>query len=502
MKKILIVMSLVATMLSIFPSCKNDDVFENLIELSLSEERFEVPADASEKVLEITSNSDKLQVISDRDWVEPVIEGTSLRIKVSQNTTIKMRKAKVLVLANGVSAAVEIAQRPATGEAVINPDKIEIDQYANSKTIDVFANDKNWTATTDVDWIQLNAKQAKSELVITCAPNKERAERTGHIFITIASVNKEIVVKQKGVLYYLLPCLDFSKNIRYIQKFEEARRSRKLDRTPESSDWIFDTESELFNRIRYFMKDASGKAMDEVHLFCQDLPTFKSKLSDIKNYLIQEGFEPKVENGVPSATYFYNEQLSVAGEITIKEQFKFGAIVFRYVAKQDKAYPTFTTFPWSTELPWASSVDEVKAYEAKHNGTVNKDMTKASSPQQPYDLLGFDVKDNGDRETPFLRLYMVIQTIPGFEDKGGLTIKNLMYKDVSLAFYQSVTGEYFMTQEFKDLAIKNGYKPMEGDQNGYISFKNETEKTILGVKVQEMGGQASLEILFRKETSN
>ncbi len=502
MKKIFILMSLVATMLSILlPSCKNDDVFDNTIELTLSEESIVASASKSEQVIEITTSSEKLQVISDREWAEPIIEGTTLRIKIAKNTTINKRKAKILVLADGTSATVEVAQRGAVGSAVINPDALEIDQYTHTKTIDIFANDKSWTAKTDADWIKLTPKQEKSELVITCMPNEDRAERIGRIFITIASVNKEIVVRQKGVLYYILPCLDFSKDILYIQRFEEARHSRKLDRTPESSDWIYDTESKLFNRIRYFMKNAKGTAMEEAHLYCQDLATFKARLSDIKSFLIQKGFEPKVENGVPSATYFYNEKMAVAGEITIKEQFKFGAIVFRYVAKQDKPYPTFKTFPWSTELPWASSSDDVRAYEASHNGVVNKDMTKDATPQQPYDLLGFNIDDSADREIPFLRLYMVIKTIPGQESKGGLSIKSLMFKDVSLAFYKSVTGEYFMTQEFKDLVLKNGYMPMAGDQNGYISFKNDAEKIILGVKTQEMGGRVNLEILFRRETS-
>ncbi len=489
MKKFLLGMLAIVGLLFV-TSCSSDDSsgFEEST-LSIQKNEVKFTKDSGKKSIAVTTDATKWSAIGSADWIKATRNGNQLEITVSENTSIKAREGKVLIVAGTSSADVLVKQEGAKGSASINLENIEITQYDGNLTIDVIANDVNWTATTDADWLTLTPKTQKYELDIAYKENTERTDRTAKIIITIGNTNKEITVKQSGILFYLLPYLDFRGNARDIKEFEFARRSDMVDRTPDASDWIFNTRSPYLWRTRYFMKDASGNSFQEAHTYARGVAEFKKELPGLITFLKENGFKP--EEGKDNI--YHNEEKSVSAEFRIIEDQNIAAVVYVYIPKQDKAYPTFKKFPDMPELVWGATNEDIKAYEASHDGTLNTEQSKID-PTQMYDFLLYSVNSNAN-EVPFMRMYMTgHDNMGGVMFKDGLIIKDAFYKNTELAYYKAITGYYYMTKEFLKLAKDNGYgEPIQGT-NDYTDFINTTNNTTMKVKVKD----DTLEIIFMR----
>lgn len=488
MKKILVSMLAIASLL-FATSCSKDEI-DDSAELILSETAITFEAKSTEKTVVVTTDQDDWKAFAtSSEWVTLTRNGANLVIKVAENKSVKQRKCDVVLMAGSANGTIAITQKGAEGAGTIAPNDIKVEQYEGNLTVDIDVNDEDWTAITDADWITLTPKQYKHELGIKYAENTERTDRTAKITITIGNVNKEVVVKQSGILFYLLPYLDFRGNARDIKEFEFARRSDMVDRTPDASDWLFNTKSPYLWRTRYFMKDASGNSFQEAHTYARGVAEFKKELPGFIAFLEENGF--KLQEGKDNV--YHNEEKSVSAEFRILEQQNIAAVVYVYVPKQDKAYPTFKKFPDMPELAWGATNQDIKDYEAKHDGTINTQQTKID-PTQMYDFLVYSV-NSSDNEAPVMRMYMTgHDNMGGVMFKDGLIIKDCFYKNTELAFYRAITGYYYMTKEFLQLAKDNGYgEPIQGT-NDYTDFINGTNNTTMKVKVKD----DVLEIIFMR----
>ncbi len=471
-------------------SCSKDEI-DDSAELAVSEEVIAFEAKAAEKTITVTTDEDNWKAFATAsEWVTLTRNGANLVVKVAENKSVNSRKCDIVLMAGSANGKIEVTQKGAEGAGTIAPNDIKVDQYEGDVVVDIVANDEEWTATTDADWITLTPRQYKHELGIKYAENKERTERTARITVTIGNVNKEIVVKQSGILFYLLPYLDFSGNARTIKEFEFARKSDMIDRTPDADDWNFNTRSPYLWRVRYFMKDASGNAYQEAHTYARGIKEFKEELPGFITFLEENGF--KLKEGTDDI--YHNEEKSVSAQIKIIENRNIAAVVYVYVPKQDKAYPTFKKFPNIPELPWGSTNQDIEDYEADNDGVMDTQATKID-PTKMYDFLQFNVNSNDD-EAPLVRMYFT-----GHDNmdekylKNGLIIKQCFYEKTELAYYKSVNGYYFMTKEFLQLAKDNGYgEPTQGT-NDYTEFKNVEENTIMRVKINSSN---ILEMLFQR----
>ncbi len=491
MKKKLISMLAIVSLLLVI-SCTKDEIGDSA-ELTLSEKVISVEAKATEKTVIVTTDQDNWKAFATAsEWVTLTQNGATLVIKVAENKSVKGRKCNIVLMAGSANETIELTQKGAEGSATITPEDIKVDQYEGNLVVDIVGNDKDWTATTDADWITLTPKQYKYELGIQYAENIERTDRIAKIIVTIGDVNKEIVVQQSGILFYLLPYLNFRGNFRDIKTFETARKSDMIDRVPYADDWNYDTKSPYFYRIRYFMKDASGKSYQESHTYARNVEEFQKELPGFRTFLEDNGF--KLENG--KTDLYHNEEKSVSAEITIIKDKDIAAVVYRYVPKQDKAYPTFKKLPNIPELAWGATNQDLQDYEAANNGTPNSSFTQID-PSKMFDILTFDVNSTDD-EIPFMRMYMTgHDNMGGVLFKDGLIIKDVFFKNTELAYYRGHTGDYFLTKEFLQLAKDSGYgDPTEGT-NDYTDFKNTAENTVMKVKISPNFNN-TLEIIFQR----
>lgn len=457
MKKIFLAMLAIAAMV-LGTSCSNDDGDDDAT-LLLSETSLDLAQTASETNLTVTTNQNEWSAIGSAEWMDVSKNGNTLVLKTLENTSTVARKGKVLVIAGNANATVEVVQKGAEGSATITPEEIAVGQYASEYKVDVNANTKDWSATTDAAWITLTAKPYKSELVVEVTENTVREERIGKIILTVGAVNKEITVKQSGILFFLTPYTEIGSSISKIIEFETARKSilvKQPDGLFNNSFWDFNTTSPMFSKIRYNVKDEVYK---EAVSFAADKEILKTELDNFKAFLEKNGFTKKED------LIYHNEEKSL--EVKIEPESQDPHVVYKYVPKQPQAYPTFAKFPYGY-MGWGKIKADIDVFESKNAGVLNEELSKIDDPETKFDYLYYDVKDSKDLEARAYFVYPADQPNPGMVETAQY------YTNKNLVFYED-KGDIYFTNEFTKLYQKEGFK-YKGF-NKWHRFEN-TEKNL------------------------
>lgn len=473
MKKILLLI-LAMTSLLLSTRCTNDE--EENTTLQLSETDIVFTADKGEEDITVVTNREEWSVIGSAEWMEVNRNGSVFTVSVKKNTAVTSRKGKVLVVAGNANATLEVEQKGAKGYAFIESEVLNVNHHEGDYIIDIDANSKEWTVSTDANWFTVESKSFKGELKVSVQENEEREERTGKIFLTVGRINKEIVVKQSGILFYLTPFTKIGAGIKEIKKFEKARGSDLVNQPDGRYNkffWDFQTESPLFKKVRYGLEEDIYKL---AVVYISSKNAFESESEGFKTYLKKNGFEAQNE------IIYYNEKLELLA--TIKLEGETPHILYRYEAKQTQDYPTFTKFP-SGYKGWNLDKDNIDLYEKKNGGKFNENVS-VDNPTLPYKYLYYDVTPSNN-EQPIGRAYFVMKKkTNGVEP--GLFETAQYFKSINLAVFKGKDDNYYLTKEFKALCKKEGFKFLGLTANGRYKFINEKKGygiTIIGVQYEE-----------------
>ncbi len=472
MKRIYVRMLLIIGVLFAM-SCSKDDVNEPS-KLVLSQKVVNFDAQASEKSISVVTNEE--WTAKGTDWITTKKEGNNLIVKVKANKNIVSREGVVSVKAGKLSASIKVVQAGKKGEVELSTDKLNFSNTKGKAVVKIHSNAKNWTASSDVDWLTLIPKQQKAELIVECNVNTETAERTGVITVKVGDITKIINVKQEGGLLYILPYLDFKNPTgEAIDKFEKARNSVEKDKR--TGVISYETKSPLFNKILYvfeegvYVQSAAYTVSSEV---------MKNNLDDFKAFLEKKGFKLVSDDGL-----YKNEELSVSAKIVMSKSQ--AAVIYTYIPEQDRAYPSFKKFPYPPYMEWGVKKEQVDSFEAKNGGTINK-RTRIGGNRpdtgKPYkfDFLVFDTKSKDEGQTS-MHLYLVGHEN---ENQSGLYEVGMLMKNTELAFYKSGVG-VALTKEFKEVCKKEGFEYMD-IKNDFFRFINKQKKLGMMVGYANYGG--------------
>lgn len=431
MKKILLFFAVLSAM--IISSCQNEDNTT----LEISEVSLDLPKVASDNTVKISTDADAWSAFATAEWITTKSNGDELVVSVMENTTAKERSGKVVVIAGEMSQSIDIHQAASDVSIVTLPDKLNIDQWGGKFQFDVNSNTKDWTITSDADWVQLTPKQFKSEVVIEVAENKDRAERVATLTLTAGSATQKFVVNQGGIMFFIFPHLQFGCDAFVIKSFETARKSELVgqpDGLFNTDKWTYQTKSAAFSVVRYEVK-ATGLARAIMFTATKDFGT--TELDNYKTFLTANGYVDKGND------VFANDEAST--EVTIIMSAADPQVIFTYKPKQPQAYPTFTTFPYGL-TNFKSTEADVKTYESNNGGTF--DATKSMiDPNESSNYLFFNVT-NTEMEG---RAYFIDNADPKYMSETAQ-----YYKVWSKGFFQA-NGQYYVTNEFADLLAKEGF---------------------------------------------
>ncbi len=304
----------------------------------------------------------------------------------------------------------------------------------------------------------------------------------------MGTTKKELIVKQSGIMFFILPVIDFKKDAKSITAFEEARGSVLRDKNSYSDSWLFDTKSPFFPFITYKMKSYEGLGILEITLLSPDVAVFKAELEAFKAYLVENGFAVEEDN----PNNYYNAEKSVLAEILISEEEKLAGVHYIQKFKQDKEYPTFANYPDIAELPWGATAEELKTYEASHNGVLDTENSSIQ-PEKTYSNYAYS-DANAKGETPFYRAYTLIHDKSGTYNNG-IGVKQLLYANTELAFYKAPDEKYYLTKEFMKLMLDAGFEYQGGpDNDGNHTFVSTAKNTNLKIRAVNLQNSYVLDV--------
>ncbi len=451
MKKILLLMFTITGLL--FTTSCTDEGSDDAM-LSISEKRIEFGKEAAEKSISVDTDAEKWSAIeSASDWINLKIKGSKLVIMVAANETVYARRGRVLVVAGNTNATIEIMQAGLKGEANINPNEIIIGDTKGNISVEVDANDRKWTAESDVDWLKVTAKPHKGEMLLTYDQNMQEEERVAVITIAVGNDKTMIEARQLGRMYFLLPIRKLSTaSYEEILEFEKKRGNTLDEQGSDKEVLSFKTRSlNMFPTMDYLFSE-QGKLRKCV-LLPKNTDTMEENLADFQQYLIANGFKEE------SPKDYVDEKNSVTAKIVFFQSF-FGPLAhveFKPTPKQDKAYPTFKEFPYGF-IEWGAKKEAIDAYIAEKGGSYSdKDSriggTNEDGEAYTDDKLWYTFKKEDEAKTTD-HIYYVNHDD---QEKPGLVYKVELKEKTTFAFYQ-FEEEFLLTKEFKELCKQEGFK--------------------------------------------
>ncbi len=474
------------TLLMMVACVPNNDVEEATLSLS---ETGTIVIENTEvsKTISVKTNQPKYVAFSKSDWLTVVQSGNDITFTATKNEEPHERRTKLLVIAGSAVEEVEVLQNASSVSLdIITQDKdgnLLVDQWSSQQVIDMNVNTDSWDVASDSpEWCRARAKQFKKEIIIDIDENTKREGRTAKITVVVGQgkLTKEFFVKQSGIMYYILPYLDFKNGSRgAINDFETARRSYVSGSW--ATDYEFTTKSPAFNKITYAVAPNKLMTLARLEASSAQIITGEEKKAYLE-FIKENGFVEKKTEDI-----YYNPELRVQAEV---KNTYMPHVMFTYVAEQSQAYETFAAFPYGF-LKWGATRKEVEDYEAANGGTYkyDKDWEKETDGRLAIQFIP------NDKEIQ-RRLYMMERDKDGNFGLLG-TFQHFLLVDRG---YYTYNGNVYLTNEFRELLKKEGFEyyttlpaPARHDE-----FHNETKKLRLLTRVAHYEGSANsvLEIVL------
>lgn len=176
---------LLLPMLLLFGSCTPENDIEEAT-LTLSESgTITFTKEASEKVITIETNQPQIIASSNAPWLSTKIEGKQLTIKAEGNETLRERKGTVLVSVGRAQQALKVIQSQSGLIIQLYPETLKSTQWGGKFSVDVLANNDRWTASTDADWLRVEALPNARSMNIEVYENTETESRTAKIKLSL-----------------------------------------------------------------------------------------------------------------------------------------------------------------------------------------------------------------------------------------------------------------------------------------------------------------------------
>lgn len=447
--------------------------------LRLSEHSITLAKNASEMTIEVTTNQKDWDIMTNTGWIELTKSGTTLTVKAQENPLTVARKAEVMVNAGGATATLSVEQAGSDVIIVTIPDALEVNPWGGEFKFYVDANTNNWDAICDVDWLTMTTRQFNNELLINIDEISVREDRVATITLFGDGYKgaKNILIKQSGVLYHILPYMEIKTSFADIIAFEEARCSFfKNDFMWVLKNYLtFDTKSEAFPTIEYKLNE---NYLLQVVLYSSSPEVVEDPMLDV--VFRNDGFESTTDNVYMKNVTYGGEDFIIRADVVPK------GIAFNYIPKQPKAMPTFETLPFGfLDFSDTGTLERIKDWESENGGTYSHSL---SAPH--LSSYRFLIAPDSNNPTPLERNYWL-------KDSTLVQVSHF-FENPELLCYK-VRNVNYLTQEFENLLIRSGYVKYLGTSVGfriytgpniefplYIGFKKYNDvnkaKTVLEVR--------------------
>ncbi len=436
-----------------------------------------------------TTNQRSVTAYAKDAWLDVNVSGTTISLVADVNVEPAERRTNVIVMASGAISQIQVVQPASELSLVLMPDMMTVDQWEGKYTFDVECNSSAWEATVDQDWVRVFARPHKKEVAIEVDEIMTRESRTAKIKVAAegGKVIKEFELTQKGVMYWILPYLDFTRGTRNaIYNFEKERRSELSASSLKTYD--FRTRSAAFTDVWYFVEANGLMTKVQMNATSDAVLDQNNGLADLLAFLKENGFTES-----QGTNRLFNPTLKVIAEV--KKTFRWH-ILFTYVPDQPAEYKTFDEMPYGF-IKWGASEEEIKAYEAEHGGV----FSETESIKDEVNGINMLVFKFPSEKVLFRRQYF---TGKDMNDNRKLIGVQYHYLDFGLAYWL-YNGQRYLTNEFRALLAKEGFVFTKYEETKKRDvFVNRERGLGLATRIAQFQGDANpvLELWFSPLTDS
>lgn len=454
MKRLLSILGVLGICVLI-PSCQRDRLDEPQLVLATGQ-TLSLGHEASEQVIPLETNQKQWTAITDVEWLEAVPAGKNLLLRALENPSMAGRRGQVVVTAGGLTTSILVEQK---GQDVLTIDlglsnsSLLVEKEGGDMRLVLKSNSRDWSATSDQDWLQVLARPRNGELVLRIDANKTTETRIGNITIQSEGKTQQIQIKQKGLLHYYLPYSLWGENYTKIEKLENARGSKihtlpNAQARPAIPDYTFSTLSAVFPQVKYEFVSYGSDMLYATTLISGGVAEVYNDA--FYQFLVEEGYQrispaDKVDGQIEYIHDTQKIRLYITKQVLNNAEV---AVVYLYpIREQAEPQETLATFdPGLTEFGIATRtrVEEWEEsnggkFDAEFGGVVGLPFWFAPDP-----LLGrayfFEEKKDTDPAD--------------YQPTFNKTLQ--LYRTHKVAFYKYGALD-FVTREWTDLMAREGY---------------------------------------------
>lgn len=484
----------------VLPSCKESADAPDEITLELSNTELTFSREGTEQTLTVQTNAPRWSAFSTQEGscVSLVIEGSTLRVKVAENTLGQARTAVVIVNASGEQRRVNITQTAAELVFDLHTTSVMLGSQGGEETIAYTANAPGAKAELSEpnDWLTIS-RSTDRDFTITAKPNTDKHKRSAKILVTLGSTIREVAVEQDGDTPYLFPLLRFPARLAEVIAYERSRGC-ELAKTPtDFADGVyrFATPRKDVPFMQYEFAKIGDAGFFEALTASYDASLYVNN-PDFDAFLKESGFvETENEDADERQKFYKNTKAPILLRLSIAPD---GVVLrFFYTPEQPADQATFTAMPGVEQRPFLSFVadeilgkthQEMLEYEKGLGSEIRDDLQS-----QEYEL--FKVKKSFSGE-----IYRGYFFLPDNEDtpeeyRDHLTGVQYMYSGLSQAYFQDLLGRYQPTKECLAFFAKNNYPHLTTFTDSQTNktkeaFYNEDEKLAYVISYSGIDGKA------------
>lgn len=469
---------------------------DNSVGISLSQKEVLLDNTNTKADVKITTAQDSWNCITSADWLECTKSEDKVHLSAKINDTGHERITTVIVTAGLATEKVVVKQTASGGNTggAISTDKtdFQVEQWGDSFVIPVYTHSKNWEVASSEDWVTVHPNLVKGSIQIVVDETEERPDRYANILVRDSDTGDHFSVKisQKGIMFIILPYLQFGTSIDPLMEFEENRKSTVIGRPGDNSGaygavnkdlWKFSTKSKLFTRMEYrFVDDKMTQAYAYSNIYELD-----KAYDEFTDYLSDLGFVPDDKK-----FKFFNKKMEMMAELGLGSGGDEIYVLYTYLPNQKDAYPTFERFPGRlSDVEGWTDYDKDKIYEwetanggvtTKKDGSVStfsKTRTIYYTSTQPLvpQKTTYSLKPSADN--------------PLKENIIKLSLK-FRGEDTNKFFWEK-DGIYYLTDEFMALCSRSKIRYIGKSGDMYL-FSSPESGNSYGLKIVVESGKTSV----------
>ncbi len=475
----------------LLPACEpKEDVIEET-SLEVSETSVALAKEASERSVSITTNASSWSYMSPQEgeWLTFSQEGNSLKIKAAANTNGVERNGVVVVLAGDKQRRISVRQSAADATLEVGTESLKFFSDGGSQTVSFSANGAVTVELANaVDWVTLS-EITSTGFKVAVASNPDKASRSVKVNLTVGTTVKEIEITQDGILYYVLPLLQYPITTQELLEQEQARGSIPTmfpDDLFNTSLYRVLTKSKIMPLIQYeipktFLATRYVKAV----VVCRDA-TLVVENAEFDAFMQENGFTKGADNT------FTLDQAGYTFTVGVEVSEDGGALLNMSIEEiQTKDYETFSAIPLNEKVEWLAFLEEAKHGKTKAELIEYETAEGSTEVHSEATHILYELAEAKKVDYAYRGYYLVAGAKTAEKPYKDEVNSLRALADLTRVYWTDSEGGHVLTREFKALCARNEIKFYRRVASGgriIDAFYHAPSKTVYMMTTTEFGG--------------